>query len=109
MAGRATDPGVFIHAMAGRGHIGGLAWSTPQALRVLDAAGCDVMMIETVGVGAWRRTLLRTVAARGDGIEPRTSWPARSDSELDFRRSCRPAGGLRTKGPACDPGVGARW
>jgi LAO/AO transport system kinase len=37
--------------MASRGHLGGLAWSTPQALRVLDAAGCDVVLIETVGVG----------------------------------------------------------
>src|SRR5207245_11251868 len=34
-----------------RGHLGGLAWTTPQALRVLDAAGCDVVLVETVGVG----------------------------------------------------------
>jgi len=46
-----TDRGVFIRSMASRGHLGGLAWSTPQALRVLDAAGCDVVLIETVGVG----------------------------------------------------------
>jgi LAO/AO transport system kinase len=37
--------------MASRGHLGGLAWSTPQALRVLDAAGCDTVLVETVGVG----------------------------------------------------------
>ena len=37
--------------MASRGHLGGLAWTTPQALRVLDAAGCDVVLVETVGVG----------------------------------------------------------
>jgi LAO/AO transport system kinase len=37
--------------MASRGHLGGLSWSTPQALRVLDAAGCDVVLVETVGVG----------------------------------------------------------
>ena len=37
--------------MATRGHLGGLAWATPQALRVLDAAGCDVILVETVGVG----------------------------------------------------------
>ena len=37
--------------MASRGHLGGLAWATPQALRVLDAAGCDVVLVETVGVG----------------------------------------------------------
>jgi len=46
-----TDPGVYIRSMASRGHLGGLAWSTPQALRVLDAAGCDVVLVETVGVG----------------------------------------------------------
>ena len=37
--------------MASRGHLGGLSWSTPQALRVLDAAGFDVVLVETVGVG----------------------------------------------------------
>jgi LAO/AO transport system kinase len=37
--------------MASRGHLGGLAWATPQALRILDAAGFDVILIETVGVG----------------------------------------------------------
>ena len=37
--------------MASRGHLGGLSWATPQALRVLDAAGCDVVLVETVGVG----------------------------------------------------------
>jgi LAO/AO transport system kinase len=46
-----TDRGVYIRSMASRGHLGGLAWSTPQALRVLDAAGCDVVLVETVGVG----------------------------------------------------------
>ena len=46
-----TDRGVYIRSMASRGHLGGLAWSTPQALRVLDAAGCDVILVETVGVG----------------------------------------------------------
>ncbi len=51
MQEHATDPGVFIRSMASRGHLGGLAWSTPQAVRVLDAAGCDVILIETVGVG----------------------------------------------------------
>ncbi len=51
MQDHATDDGVFIRSMASRGHLGGLAWSTPQALRVLDAAGCDVVLVETVGVG----------------------------------------------------------
>src|SRR5919205_1831963 len=51
MQDHATDPGVFIRSMASRGHLGGLSWATPQALRVLDAAGCDVVLVETVGVG----------------------------------------------------------
>src|SRR6188768_872105 len=51
MQDHATDRDVYIRSMASRGHLGGLSWSTPQALRVLDAAGCDVVLIETVGVG----------------------------------------------------------
>ena len=47
----ATDDQVFIRSMASRGHLGGLAAATPQAIRVLDAAGFEVVIIETVGVG----------------------------------------------------------
>jgi len=51
MQRHALDDGVYIRSMATRGHLGGLAWATPQAVRVLDAAGCDVVLVETVGVG----------------------------------------------------------
>ncbi len=51
MQEHATDPGVFIRSMATRGHLGGLALATPQAVRVLDAAGKPWVLIETVGVG----------------------------------------------------------
>jgi LAO/AO transport system kinase len=51
MQDHATDRDVYIRSMASRGHLGGLSWSTPQALRVLDAAGCEVVLVETVGVG----------------------------------------------------------
>ena len=51
MQDHATDADVYIRSMASRGHLGGLSWATPQALRVLDAAGCDVVLVETVGVG----------------------------------------------------------
>ncbi|MFI5802156.1 methylmalonyl Co-A mutase-associated GTPase MeaB [Streptomyces sp. NPDC051561] len=51
MADHASDPGVYIRSMATRGHLGGLAWAAPQAIRVLDAAGFDVILVETVGVG----------------------------------------------------------
>jgi LAO/AO transport system kinase len=39
MSEHAADPGVYIRSMATRGHLGGLAWAAPQAIRVLDAAG----------------------------------------------------------------------
>jgi LAO/AO transport system kinase len=51
MTEHATDPGVFIRSMASRGQLGGLSWAAPQALRILDAAGFDVIGVETVGVG----------------------------------------------------------
>ncbi len=51
MQDRATDPGVYIRSMATRGHMGGLAVATGDMLTVLDAAGFDVILVETVGVG----------------------------------------------------------
>jgi LAO/AO transport system kinase len=51
MQRHALDEGVYIRSMASRGHVGGLAWATPQAVRVLDAAGCELVLVETVGVG----------------------------------------------------------
>jgi LAO/AO transport system kinase len=77
MGEHATDDGVFIRSMAARGHLGGLAWSTPQALRVLDAAGCDVVLVETVGVGQSEvevvaladTTVVLLAPGAGDGIQ----------------------------------------
>jgi LAO/AO transport system kinase len=51
MQDHATDSGVYIRSMSSRGHLGGLAAATPQAVRVLEGAGCDVVLVETVGVG----------------------------------------------------------
>lgn len=51
MQDHATDDQVFIRSMASRGHLGGLSWATPQAMRILAAVGFDVVLIETVGVG----------------------------------------------------------
>jgi LAO/AO transport system kinase len=51
MQRHSTDPGVFIRSMASRGHLGGLALATPQAVRVLDAVGKQWVIVETVGVG----------------------------------------------------------
>jgi LAO/AO transport system kinase len=77
MQDHALDPDVYIRSMASRGHLGGLAWSTPQALRVLDAAGCDVVLVETVGVGQSEvevagqadTTLVLLAPGAGDGIQ----------------------------------------
>jgi LAO/AO transport system kinase len=51
MQGHALDDGVFIRSMATRGHRGGLALAAREALRVLDAAGLPLILLETVGVG----------------------------------------------------------
>jgi LAO/AO transport system kinase len=51
MQEHATDEQVFIRSMATRGHLGGLAQATPQALRILDAVGFGLVVVETVGVG----------------------------------------------------------
>jgi LAO/AO transport system kinase len=51
MQSHATDPQVFIRSMATRGHLGGLALAAPEAVRVLDASGAEIILIETVGVG----------------------------------------------------------
>lgn len=51
MTEHALDEGVFIRSMGTRGHLGGLAAATQDAVRVLDAAGYDVILVETVGVG----------------------------------------------------------
>ena len=51
MGGHFDDPGVFVRSMATRGHLGGLSQATADAVAVLDAAGRDVILVETVGVG----------------------------------------------------------
>lgn len=77
MQEHATDPGVFIRSMASRGHLGGMSATTPQAVRILEAAGCDVVLIETVGVGQSEidvaatadTTVVILAPGMGDGIQ----------------------------------------
>jgi LAO/AO transport system kinase len=77
MQEHATDPGVYIRSMGTRGHLGGLSWATPQAVRVLDAAGCDLVIVETVGVGQAEvevasladTTVVLLAPGMGDGIQ----------------------------------------
>jgi LAO/AO transport system kinase len=51
MQKHATDDGVFIRSMASRGHLGGVSGATSDTIKILDAAGYDLVMIETIGVG----------------------------------------------------------
>ncbi len=77
MQDHALDREVYIRSMASRGHLGGLSWATPQALRVLDAAGCEVILVETVGVGQSEveiagmadTTMVLIAPGMGDGIQ----------------------------------------
>ena len=77
MQEHSTDPGVFIRSMASRGHLGGIAAATPQAIRVLEAAGYDVVLVETVGVGQSEvdvaatadSTIVVLAPGMGDGIQ----------------------------------------
>lgn len=71
------DSGVYIRSMASRGHLGGLSATTPQAARLLEAAGFDIILIETVGVGqsevevaaAADTTVVLLAPGMGDGIQ----------------------------------------
>jgi LAO/AO transport system kinase len=60
MQAHAADTGVFIRSMATRGHLGGLARATSEVALVFDAAGKDVVLIETVGVGQDEVEIVRT-------------------------------------------------
>jgi LAO/AO transport system kinase len=77
MQTHATDDGVFIRSMASRGHLGGLAAATPQAVRAVESAGFDVVLIETVGVGQAEvdiaatadTTVVLVAPGMGDGVQ----------------------------------------
>ena len=51
MMRHSTDPGIFIRSMATRGHLGGLTKASGEAIAILEAAGKDIVLVETVGVG----------------------------------------------------------
>src|SRR5512136_1065211 len=77
MQSRSLDAGTFIRSMATRGHLGGLSRATADALIVLDSAGFDIVLLETVGVGqdevevarAAQATLVLVVPGMGDDIQ----------------------------------------
>lgn len=77
MQEHATDPGVYIRSLATRGHMGGLSRSVQHLITLLDAAGFDLVLLETVGVGQEevevkdlaQTTVFVTVPGLGDGIQ----------------------------------------
>jgi LAO/AO transport system kinase len=119
-----TDPDVFIRSMASRGHLGGLAGAAPQALRVLDAAGCDVILVETVGVGQSEvevasvadTTVVLLAPGMGDGIQAAKAGileigdifvinKADRDGANTTRRELRTMVGMRAADPSWTPPV----
>jgi LAO/AO transport system kinase len=128
MADHATDSGVFIRSMASRGHLGGLSWSAPQALRILDAAGFDVICVETVGVGQAEveiagladTTVVVMAPGLGDSIQTakagilevadvfvvnKSDRPGASDVARDLRAMLAMSG----TGPGGGSGAGSGW
>ncbi|MDB5095802.1 MAG: meaB [Cyanobacteria bacterium RYN_339] len=73
----AADPGVYFRSMSSRGHLGGIALATEAAVNVLDAAGFDLVIVETVGVGQSEievaqladTTILVQPPGLGDGVQ----------------------------------------
>ncbi len=72
MQAHAADEGVFIRSMATRGHLGGLSRATGDAALILDAAGRDVVLIETVGVGQDEVDIVRTADVSVVALVPGT-------------------------------------
>lgn len=64
------DPGIFIRSMATRGSLGGLARSTKDAIRICDAYGYDVVLVETVGVGQSELDIMKVVDTTGLMLTP---------------------------------------
>jgi LAO/AO transport system kinase len=123
MQDHATDDQVFIRSMASRGHLGGLAWATPQALRILDAAGFDVVLVETVGVGQAEVAvagladcaIVVVAPGLGDSIQAAKAGILEIADIFDVNKTDRPGAqevvrDLRTMLAMADHGsAGSRW
>ena len=107
MQGHALDEGVFIRSMATRGHLGGLALATPDAVRVLAAAGMPVVLIETVGVGqvevevasAADTTVVVVNPGWGDSIQANKAGLLEIADMFVVNKADRPGGGGDQPGP----------
>ncbi len=114
MGGHAGDPGVFIRSMATRGHLGGLATATAEAVAVLDAAGRDVVIVETVGVGqdeveVFRLaavTVLVLVPGTGDDVQAIKAGVMEIADVFVVNKADRPDAGSRRGRRRRQPGTG---
>ncbi len=124
MQGHSTDPGVFIRSLASRGHLGGLALAVPEVIRVLDAAGLDLVLVETVGVGqvdvevagSTDTTVVVVAPGSGDGVQASKAGLLEVADVLVINKADRPGVGelrrdLSTMLELGGPGVQdpARW
>ncbi len=91
MTRHATDPGVFIRSVATRGHLGGLSRSARDMVRVLDAYGSNVVIVETVGVGQDELEITRT--AHSTLVVMRPAWATK----------CRPSRRGSSRRPTSSP------
>src|SRR5688572_1314668 len=89
MGGHSEDPGVFVRSMATRGHLGGLSQATGDAVAVLDAAGRDVILVETVGVGQDEVEIMRLAAVTILLLVPGTGDDVQALKAEIGRASCR--------------------
>lgn len=122
MQSHAADSDVFIRSMASRGHLGGLAATAGQVLRVYDAAGFDVVLIETVGVGqseveiaaAADTTVVLVAPGMGDGIQAAKAGILEIGDVFVVNKADREgaqstARDLRQMIALADPGNGPTW
>ncbi len=112
MQDHATDPAVFIRSMATRGHLGGLALATAQAIRILDAAGKPWVLVETVGVGqveveiaeAADTTVVVVNPGWGDGVQANKAGLLEIADVFVVNKSDRPGDRRRGARPDADAG-----
>lgn len=99
MSAHSVDPGVYIRSMATRGFLGGMAKATIDVVRVLDAFGMDVVIIETVGVGQDEVDIIRIadttclvlVPGLGDAIQSMKSGVMEIADTFVVNKADRPA------------------
>jgi GTPase len=102
LADHFLDPGVFIRSMASRGHQGGLAEATADAVLVLDAAGFDVVIVETVGSGQnevevqslTETVVLALMPGSGDGVQAIKAGLMEIPDVLAVTKADRPGAGV---------------